>query len=58
MGYDWPEDLQPPAYFWGRGSELGRAFYNPDMAAIRCALRYIRDIFGAASLKRLLAAGY
>lgn len=57
MGYDWPEELRPPAYFWGSAGDLGHAFYNPDMAAIRCALRYIGDIYGIDGLNRLFEVG-
>lgn len=58
MGYDWPLELLPPSYFWGGPAALGRAYYNPDMAAIRCALRYIGDIYGADQLNRLLQTGH
>lgn len=57
MGYDWPEDLLPPDYFWGGPEALGRAYYSPNMSAIRCALGYIHDIFGEEKLAELLKAG-
>ena len=57
MGYDWPEELRPPSYFWGGPAALGRAYYSPDMAAVRLALGYVRDIFGVDGLKSLIAIG-
>jgi hypothetical protein len=57
MEYDWPQELLPPAYYWGGREGLGRACYAPDMDAIGYALSYVRDTYGAVQLAALLALG-